>query len=304
MSIYIYKNNQQSGPFEEGRILESLAAGQLSPEDLAIRQGERDWKPLGVLFPNASNNRHSPPPNFANANIPVQTANNPGQKKSGSSKAVLFILLGVGGLFIAAAVSIAALLLFNKPSGTIESVNLSNKNLGANSNTTITNSSNTNSRVSNTSELNGKLKEFAVLKPPVKLDKLPTLKGKVIVVEQRDRENEYTLKMPESYQLNKYGLTSDKIAANLGELETLVQIICGKGKEIGRYGPRMAYVPAYSNVCNVSIIDYRGLKTTAQKSFVNGKKPKTINVTSTENEYILEPPMEEVETYLAGLSKS
>ncbi len=303
MPVYIHKNNQQSGPFEESRILESLAAGQLSPDDLAIREGEREWKPLKELFPNVSNNLHIPRSNLANVNAPVQTASNLGQKKSGGSKALLFILLGLGGLMIVGAVGVAAIFFFNKPSRTTESISPSYKNLTANSNSSNTNSSNTNSRVSNPSELNDKLKEFSKLKPPVKLDKLPVLRGKVIIVEQRDRESEYSLKMPESSELYKYGLTQDKVAANLGELETLVQIACGKGKEIGKFGPRMAYVPAYSNICNVSIIDYRALKTIAQKSFVNGKRPKTINVTSAENEYILSPPLEEVEKYLTGLSK-
>lgn len=41
----------------------------------------------------------------------------------------------------------------------------------------------------------------------------------------------------------------------------------------------------------------------AQKSFVNGKKLKTINVLDSENEYILSAPIEEVEKYLSGLTK-
>lgn len=152
MSIYVYKNNQQTGPFEESKILESLAAGQLSPDDLAIKQGERNWKPLGVLFPNVSNNPHIPSSKFANANASSQIANNPGQKKSGSSKALLFILLGLGGLLIAGAAGIAAIFLLNKPSQTAEQINLSSKNLNADSSISNTNLSNANSRVSNYKE--------------------------------------------------------------------------------------------------------------------------------------------------------
>ena len=43
MSIYISKNNQQTGPFDESRVLEMLASGQLSPNDFAIRQGATQW---------------------------------------------------------------------------------------------------------------------------------------------------------------------------------------------------------------------------------------------------------------------
>ena len=137
----------------------------------------------------------------------------------------------------------------------------------------------------------------------MKLEKKPILKGKIIIVEQKDRQNEYTLRMPSTADMTNYGVSENQIAVNLAELDTLVQITCGKGRVIGKYGPRMAYVPAYSNICNVSIIDYRASKTFAQKSFVNQKKPKTINVLDTENEYILDAPMEEVEKYLSNLTK-
>ncbi len=50
MSIYIYRNNQQSGPFEEAAILTWLKNGQLSPEDLACRIGASEWQRLKVMF--------------------------------------------------------------------------------------------------------------------------------------------------------------------------------------------------------------------------------------------------------------
>jgi hypothetical protein len=51
MLIYIYKNGHQSGPFSENVIIEQLKSGQLSPNDKGIREGEKDWRSLGVLFP-------------------------------------------------------------------------------------------------------------------------------------------------------------------------------------------------------------------------------------------------------------
>lgn len=50
MSIYIIKNNQQSGPFEENFVLSWLNNGQLLPNDLAIRHGGNQWQTLGTMF--------------------------------------------------------------------------------------------------------------------------------------------------------------------------------------------------------------------------------------------------------------
>jgi GYF domain 2 len=51
MSIYINKNNRQLGPFDESKVREMLAAGQLSPDDAAIRHGETQWQKLGEIIP-------------------------------------------------------------------------------------------------------------------------------------------------------------------------------------------------------------------------------------------------------------
>lgn len=49
MRFYIYKNNQQFGPYEESAVVEWLRNGQCSPSDLAIREGMNEWQPLGTL---------------------------------------------------------------------------------------------------------------------------------------------------------------------------------------------------------------------------------------------------------------
>jgi hypothetical protein len=51
MQIYITKNNQQLGPFAEEKVLEMLSKKELEPSDLAIRQGEQQWRKLGELYP-------------------------------------------------------------------------------------------------------------------------------------------------------------------------------------------------------------------------------------------------------------
>jgi hypothetical protein len=80
MSIYISKNNQQTGPFDESKVLEMLAGGQLSPDDFAIRQGGNQWQKLGELFPDAG--RRTQPP--AQPPFPGQF----GQPSAGSQAAV------------------------------------------------------------------------------------------------------------------------------------------------------------------------------------------------------------------------
>jgi hypothetical protein len=54
MAIYIFKNGQQSGPYEERLIEDQLKNGLLLPDDMGIRQGEKEWQKLGTMFPNAA----------------------------------------------------------------------------------------------------------------------------------------------------------------------------------------------------------------------------------------------------------
>lgn len=50
MQLYIYRNNEQTGPFDEEAILAQLKSGGLSPDDLGIRKGEVNWQRLGDIF--------------------------------------------------------------------------------------------------------------------------------------------------------------------------------------------------------------------------------------------------------------
>ncbi len=85
MSIYINKNNQQLGPFEEAKVLEMLKTGELSSSDLAIRQGEKDWRKLGEYYPNAGN--------IAPVNVSARQEAAPKKSRKG-------LLLGCGGFFL------------------------------------------------------------------------------------------------------------------------------------------------------------------------------------------------------------
>jgi hypothetical protein len=90
MQIYITKNNQQFGPFEEAKVLEMLNSGQLSPDDLAIRHGDKDWQKLGNYFPNAE------------SSAPLKAAVVAEQHPANPKKSRKGLLLGCGGFFLIA----------------------------------------------------------------------------------------------------------------------------------------------------------------------------------------------------------
>lgn len=50
MNIYIHKNEQQLGPFDESQISEGLNSGAISLEDLAWKEGLTEWVRLGDLL--------------------------------------------------------------------------------------------------------------------------------------------------------------------------------------------------------------------------------------------------------------
>ncbi len=52
MSFYIYKNSEQTGPFDESFVERELQAGNLSPMDLACIENSGEWSPLATFFPN------------------------------------------------------------------------------------------------------------------------------------------------------------------------------------------------------------------------------------------------------------
>ena len=107
MSIYITKNNQQSGPFDESKVLEMLNNGQLSPDDFAIRQGGTQWQKLGEMFPNAGRQAagqagfgqpvgQPQAPNQPSPAQPVnQEVNQPAAAPKKSRKGLLFGCLGI-----------------------------------------------------------------------------------------------------------------------------------------------------------------------------------------------------------------
>lgn len=68
MAMYISRNNQQLGPFEDAQVLAMLSRNELSPNDPAIRHGETSWQRLGVYFPQAQA-QFQPPVNMMSAPV-------------------------------------------------------------------------------------------------------------------------------------------------------------------------------------------------------------------------------------------
>ena len=50
MTLYILRNNQPCGPFNESDVIGWLESGDCSPNDLAWREGLNEWQPLITLI--------------------------------------------------------------------------------------------------------------------------------------------------------------------------------------------------------------------------------------------------------------
>lgn len=80
MEIWIGRNGERHGPYEEEDVRAWLRSGQVSGSDLAWREGLADWQPLSVLYPDAMPEAgHTaggsyPPPAAPSPGLPQTTA--------------------------------------------------------------------------------------------------------------------------------------------------------------------------------------------------------------------------------------
>ena len=78
MQYYIYKNDQQLGPFEESEIRKNLQSGLIQPTDFAFCEGMTKWTPiqqiLQLMIPSTS------PPPIPKMNLQTQPTINPKKK--------------------------------------------------------------------------------------------------------------------------------------------------------------------------------------------------------------------------------
>jgi GYF domain 2 len=291
MKIYINKNKQQLGPFDEAKVLEMIRNGQLLPTDFGIKQGQADWQKLEVMFPppqKVADLPIQPPPQYV-PNVQLNSRISPTPQKSSSSKGLMFGLLGCGGLALFGIIGLFAFFSISPRSNT--------------NNSSISNSSSPTASPEPTPERTKvwqKKDELFKMSPPQKIVPNPVIKPKVVVIEKTSDYETISPTIESVYSVDKYGIKEADYADNLDELQTLIQIKCTKGKEIGKYGPRMSYTSAYANVCTATIIDYKAATIITKKTFINAKRPVTI---PDRGDYINEAPTAEIEKYLKGLPR-
>src|SRR5205085_1562400 len=70
--IYVWKNNEQLGPFEKDELERRVASGAFSGDDLVWRDGLEDWQPLRQLYPDVPQLMAATPPLPMPPPIPAQ----------------------------------------------------------------------------------------------------------------------------------------------------------------------------------------------------------------------------------------
>jgi hypothetical protein len=291
MQIYINKNNQQLGPFNEAKVLEMLRNGQLSPNDYGIKQGHAEWQKLEVLFPQprqAANLPINKPPQVV-PNVQFNNQMPPTPQKSGGSKGLMFGLIGCGGLILLSVIGAIGFFALSKKNAVSDdySSNKSNSNTAAN--TLIP---------TDFTAIKAKADELAKLSPPLKPDSKAKLKGKIAFV-QTDKNGSSMYGF--NYDFTKleenpyYGLKPEIMAKTPAEIDSLIQINCRKGKFVGRYDGNIS---GYGNDCKVSLIDYRHKTIFAQKSFSNNKAEKSVSSVYDGGDYIMPSPIEAINNFI------
>lgn len=115
MQLYIYRNNNQSGPHDEDVIKGQLRTGGLSPNDLGCRVGDNQWRQLGELFPDAVPQTPTSAP-AVSSRAPVATA--AAKKQPGGCRVALGITMLVIGLLMFVSglgIAVAAPFVYNMP---------------------------------------------------------------------------------------------------------------------------------------------------------------------------------------------
>lgn len=67
MEVWIGRNGERNGPYQEEQVREWLRSGQLPPDSLGWQEGMTDWQPLSTLF--ADELAKVPPPIVAAADV-------------------------------------------------------------------------------------------------------------------------------------------------------------------------------------------------------------------------------------------
>ena len=187
---------------------------------------------------------------------------------------------------------ITTVLLFGASCGKIiSSISGGSSSTSTNSNSNMESSNTVNSSSSSSSfdsakyqELLDKANEIRDTPMPLKPDLKAVIKGKVLLVKNSEAGSE------------KYdqGISDFRKASNLAELESVIRVMCSKGKFLGdfrevSYDARQT-AKAYGIDCQVSLIDYASKTVVAQKSFSNNEKVEAISDKRVKSGEFINPP--------------
>jgi hypothetical protein len=281
--IHINRNRQQHEPFDSSKAIKTLHNGQLLSNNSSAKEGQENWRKSGEMFPQLNQAAR-----ILLTNQPDMQINRrftPAPQKPGNSQEMMFRLLGYSSLILLSVIGLA---------GCSTSSNKSSKDIAATDQTP--------SPVpTDFTVMKKKAEELAKLSPPLKLNPTAKVKGKIAWVEKNNSDASMTFfdvyyKEIRTSYVEGYGLTERMVAHKPEEIDTLIQMICTKGKMVTRYEEG---VIGYANNCKISLIDYKGNVIFAQKTFINSKLDKSIpSFYSSGKEYVAPPPTTEINDYV------
>lgn len=146
-------------------------------------------------------------------------------------------------------------------------------------------------------DLAARADELMYLAVTEKLDDAMKIKGKIAVVEEYPN----TPLSLEGFKadgtvdrLSQYFFSPEKKAQTLDEIDTLVKVVCRKGRSIGN-----SIKEIYANECDVHVIDFKTKTLFNKKKFENSIIPTGIPSSAST---VVPAPSEEIKLHLRGLS--
>jgi hypothetical protein len=157
-----------------------------------------------------------------------------------------------------------------------------------------------------------KAEEYANLSYPVKEERDPTIKGRVVLVSNIYGESpRYEIKGYKQWsgaddpKVYSYGVSTS--ASTPEEVKTVVRVKCDKGKELGTVQNTkytMLTESYYSSVCEVLVADMDARTIIARKTFENAKPVNTVvNLMKPDKVYMTEPSPD-LTTFLRNMKRA
>jgi hypothetical protein len=147
----------------------------------------------------------------------------------------------------------------------------------------------------------------------IALDPKAPIKGKLAIVNKKYDFTEdfyiegfdvYMTSFASDYDLERWGIKKEELAATPDEIDTLVRIKCKRGKKIGSYSSGGTSIPAYAMVCGVEMIDHKTATVFAQKTFTNNELLDSITTSSNTKDHVALQPTKEIGNYIKSFPRS